>query len=618
MSAENKPIIKYDTKWTVYAKRADFFGIAEKFGIDPVVARVIRNRDIITDEEIESYLNGDTESLSDPLLMKDMEKGCNILFDKIKTEKKIRIVSDYDVDGVSSNYILYRGINRVFNKLHGKDAGALLDYDIPHRIKDGYGINNRIVDKAYNDGVDTIITCDNGISAGDVTKHAKDCGMTVIVTDHHDVPFDLDGDGNRVYKIPYADAVIDYKQPCCKYPYKELCGAGVVYKMMQQLYKMAGIPENEIDEFTEILGVATVCDVMNLVGENRIFVKRALKSLQHSSNCGLRALIRESGREEKKLSAFDLGFIIGPCINAAGRLGDATLSLEFLLEQDSTSAQEKAVELVNINNERKGMTEQGFKKAVELLEEGADEASLADKILVIYLPEIHESIVGIIAGRIKEKYNRPVMLFTDSSTQGIIKGSGRSIDGYDMISEINKCSEYFTQYGGHVMAAGFSMEKEKLNDLREKLNEECLLDENALTPKLRIDVAMPFDYITFKLTEQLNRLEPFGKGNEKPVFAQSGASIKKATVLGKNKNVLRVTFVMNNGKTIEGLSFEPETFISNIKVWFGTDECDKILKGVPNNVLIDVAYYPEINEFNGRRNLQLRISDYRKHSEEKA
>lgn len=613
MPAENRPIIKYETKWTVYAKRADFFGIAEKFGIDPVVARVIRNRDIVTDEEIESYLNGDMTKLPDPTLMKDMEMGCGILLDKLREKKKIRIVSDYDVDGVSSNYILYKGINRVFNKLHGEDMGELLDYDIPHRVNDGYGINNRIVDKAYSDGVDTIITCDNGISAGDVTRHAKEYGMTVIVTDHHDVPFDLDDDGNRIYKIPYADAVIDYKQQGCKYPCKELCGAGVVYKFMQLLYRMAGIPENECEAFIEILGIATVCDVMNLVGENRIFVKQALKSLQKSSNYGLRALIKNSGREGKKITAFDLGFIIGPCINAAGRLGDATLSLEFLLEQDSYRANEKAIELLNINNERKAMTEQGFKKAVELIEEGTGTASLADKILVIYLPDVHESIVGIIAGRIKEKYYRPVLLFTDSQTNGIIKGSGRSIEGYDMISEINKCSKYFTQYGGHAMAAGFSMEKGRLADLRKKLNDECKLGEEELTPKLIIDVAMPLDYITIELTEQLNCLEPFGKGNEKPVFAQSNVAVKKAAILGKKQNVLRVTFVMDNGGTIEGVSFDPETFIYNIKEWFGTNECDKILKGVPSNVTLDVAYYPEINEYNGRRTLQIRILNYRRH-----
>ncbi len=620
MSEENKPEIKYETKWTVYAKRADFFGIAKKFGIDPVIARVIRNRDIVTDEEIECYLNPDKGKLYDPALMKDMEKGCRIFFDKIKEEKKIRIVSDYDVDGVSSNYILYKGINRVFYELHGRDMGDLLDYDIPHRINDGYGINNRIVDKAYNDGVDTIITCDNGISAAEALKRAKDYGMTVIVTDHHDVPFDLESDGTRIYKIPEADAVIDYKQPGCEYPCKELCGAGVAYKFIQLLYKMAGIPENECEAFTEILGIATVCDVMNLVGENRIFVKRALASLQHSSNYGLRALIKNSGREGKKLSAFDLGFIIGPCINAAGRLGDARTSLEFLLEQDSYKANEKAIELLNINNERKAMTEQGFKLAVEVLEgkhnnsEDMGGASLADKIIVIYLPEIHESIVGIIAGRIKDKYHRPVLLFTDSSLAGIIKGSGRSIEGYDMISEINKCGKYFTQYGGHAMAAGFSMEKGKLKELREKLNEDCLLDEDALTPKLRIDVPMPLDYITINLTEQLARLEPFGKGNEKPVFAQSNVSVKKATILGKKQNVLRVTFVMNNGGTIEGLSFDPETFISDIKEWFGADECDKIQKGIPCNVFLDVAYYPEINEYNGRKTLQLRILNYRKHN----
>lgn len=625
MATEIKPPIKYDMAWVMYGKRADFFGIAKRFHIDPVTARVIRNRDVISDEEIDMYLNGSLDRLHDPVLMKDMEKGCSLMLDEIRKQKRIRIISDYDVDGVSSNYILYKGLQRVWEHENGMSAGKLIDYDIPHRIYDGYGINIRMVDAATADQVSTIITCDNGIAAFDAVRKAKNYGMHVIVTDHHDIPYDTDENDIRVYKVPEADAVIDHKQPGCEYPCKELCGAGVAYKFIQLLYRMCGIPETECEAFIEILGIATVCDVMNLVDENRIIVREALYRLSDSSNSGLKALITNSGRDGKKLSAFDLGFIIGPCINAAGRLGDAKTSLEFLLETDSFKANERAIELLNINNTRKDMTEQGTKTAIELLETSdhllmgavpeTGVAALSDRVLVMYIPKLHESLVGIIAGRIKERYYRPVLLFTDSEEAGIIKGSGRSIEGYNMYDEINKCSDYFTKFGGHEMAAGFSMEKRNLARLREKMNANCMLDEKLLTPKLRIDVPMPLDYVSIPLTEELLMLEPFGKGNEKPVFAQSGVRVKSARIMGKRQNVLRVSFLMENGGTIEGISFEPEVFISNIKQWFGTNECDKILKGVPSHVVLDVAYYPDINEFAGRRTLQIRLLEYRKHEE---
>lgn len=625
MATEIKPPIKYDMAWVMYGKRADFFGIAKRFHIDPVTARVIRNRDVVSDEEIDMYLNGSLDRLHDPVLMKDMEKGCSLMLDEIRKQKRIRIISDYDVDGVSSNYILYKGLQRVWEHENGMSAGKLIDYDIPHRIYDGYGINIRMVDAATADQVSTIITCDNGIAAFDAVRKAKNYGMHVIVTDHHDIPYDTDENDIRVYKVPEADAVIDHKQPGCEYPCKELCGAGVAYKFIQLLYRMCGIPETECEAFIEILGIATVCDVMNLVDENRIIVREALYRLSDSSNSGLKALITNSGRDGKKLSAFDLGFIIGPCINAAGRLGDARTSLEFLLETDSFKANERAIELLNINNTRKDMTEQGTKTAIELLETSdhllmgavpeTGVAALSDRVLVMYIPKLHESLVGIIAGRIKERYYRPVLLFTDSEEAGIIKGSGRSIEGYNMYDEINKCSDYFTKFGGHEMAAGFSMEKRNLARLREKMNANCMLDEKLLTPKLRIDVPMPLDYVSIPLTEELLMLEPFGKGNEKPVFAQSGVRVKSARIMGKRQNVLRVSFLMENGGTIEGISFEPEVFISNIKQWFGTNECDKILKGVPSHVVLDVAYYPDINEFAGRRTLQIRLLEYRKHEE---
>ena len=758
---------KYDTKWTVYGKRADFFANAKRFNIDPVTARVIRNRDIIGDEAIEMYLNEDMSMAHEPSLMKDMTKGCRIMLDKMREGKKIRIISDYDVDGVTSNYILYKGLLKVYKKVsreiqedrrnqensescedrrnrensescegwrnqensescedrrsqensesleshqdHENRKNRIvpyIDYDIPHRITDGYGINVRMVDKAYAEGIDTIITCDNGIAAFPAVERAKELGMTIIVTDHHDVPYDIVPDtdvepGNtansddttksynttRKYKIVPADAVIDHKQPDCQYPCKELCGAGVAFKFIQLLFRMSGIPEKEVMEYIEYLGIATVCDVMNLVDENRVFVKLALKRLRHSSNKGLAALIRNSGIADR-ISSFHLGFIIGPCINAAGRLDDARTSLEFLLEEDSFVAETRAVELININNERKDMTVKGTEIAMKLIDQGdtsiyagtrfdvwtqnadtqnifpetegnrnniealsngaegnrnniealsngADDnrnnmealspetegnrynievPSLEDDVFVIYIPGLHESLVGIVAGRIKEKYYRPVLLFTDSEEPGIMKGSGRSIEGYNMYDEINKESDLFVKFGGHEMAAGFSIKAENFNSLKRNLNRNSTMGEEVLTPKLRIDVPMPFSYITQKLVNELSVLEPFGKGNEKPVFAQSGVRVKKAVIMGRNKNVLRFSLAMDNGGTIEAVDFTPDVVISNIKEWFGQSECDKMFKGLSNNVVLDIAYYPNINEFAGRASIQIMPLAYRKHT----
>ena len=744
---------KYDTKWTVYGKRADFFANAKRFNIDPVTARVIRNRDIIGDAAIEMYLNEDMSMAHEPSLMKDMTKGCRIMLDKMREGKKIRIISDYDVDGVTSNYILYKGLLKVYKKVsreiqedrrnqensescegwrnqensescedwrnqeNSEDLEShqdhenrknrivpYIDYDIPHRITDGYGINVRMVDKAYAEGIDTIITCDNGIAAFPAVERAKELGMTIIVTDHHDVPYDIVPDtdvepgntanscntansGNtansddttksynttRKYKIVPADAVIDHKQPDCQYPCKELCGAGVAFKFIQLLFRMSGIPEKEVMEYIEYLGIATVCDVMNLVDENRVFVKLALKRLRHSSNKGLAALIRNSGIADR-ISSFHLGFIIGPCINAAGRLDDARTSLEFLLEEDSFVAETRAVELININNERKDMTVKGTEIAMKLIDQGdtsiyagtrfdvwtqnddtqnifpetegnrnniealsngADDnrnniealsletegnrynievPSLEDDVFVIYIPGLHESLVGIVAGRIKEKYYRPVLLFTDSEEPGIMKGSGRSIEGYNMYDEINKESDLFVKFGGHEMAAGFSIKAENFNSLKRNLNRNSTMGEEVLTPKLRIDVPMPFSYITQKLVNELSVLEPFGKGNEKPVFAQSGVRVKKAVIMGRNKNVLRFSLAMDNGGTIEAVDFTPDVIISNIKEWFGQSECDKMFKGLSNNVVLDIAYYPNINEFAGRASIQIMPLAYRKHT----
>ena len=549
-----------------------------------------------------------------------MVEAGEIIKEKLSDNRRIRIISDYDVDGVTSNYILLLGLRRTWAALHGScaDDCTVVDYDIPHRVHDGYGINKRLIDAAIADGVDTIITCDNGIAAIEQVRYAKERGLTVIVTDHHQIPFEESDGGERVYMLPQADAVIDNQRQDCEYPFKGLCGAGVAFKLIQYMYRICGIAESEVNEFMEILGLATNCDMMDLVDENRIYVKYALESLKDSRNPGLNALMWLSGRNEKKISTYDLGFLIGPCINAAGRLGDAKQSLEFLLERDPNVAEARARELLAVNNERKSMTEAGARHITDMLEtatvngEFGQAATLADKVLVVYIPAVHESVVGIIASRLKEAYTRPVMVFTDAETPGILKGSGRSIDSYNMFEELNRFREMFTAFGGHAMAAGFSIEKERLDELRRKLNEAAVLTDEDITPKLMIDVAMPLAYNSIELTEQIERLEPYGKGNRKPLFAQAAVPVRRAQILGRNKNLLKLQLDTGYGRCVDAIDFDPDTFVNNIKQWFGEDECVKMLNGQPNAVVIDVAYYPTINEYMGRRSLQMKMEAYNK------
>lgn len=621
LTPEQKAIIDTYVKkpqWRVAGKRADFNAIGERFGVDPVVARVITNRGVTGENAISMYLDGDWRSMHDPALMKDMKEAGEIIREKLCDNRRIRIISDYDVDGVTSNYILLLGMRRAWAELYGMrpDDCKIIDYDIPHRVHDGYGINIRLIDKAKDDGVDTIITCDNGIAALDQVRYAKEQGLTVIVTDHHQIPFEEDSDGMRTYMLPEADAVIDNQRQDCEYPFKGLCGAGVASKFIQYLYRICGVDENEVMEFLEILGLATNCDMMDLVDENRLFVRYALETLKNSSNPGLNALMRLSGRNEKKISTYDLGFLIGPCINAAGRLGDAKQSLEFLLERDPDLAEARAGELLAVNDERKSMTESGVRQIRDMLEKATlsgrwgEEATLADKVLVAYIPAVHESVVGIIASRLKEAYTRPVMVFTDGEQPGILKGSGRSIESYNMFEELNRFREMFTAFGGHAMAAGFSIKKERLDELRLKLNESTVLTDEDVTPKLMIDVAMPLSYNSIELTRQLEKLEPYGKGNRKPLFAQPAVSVVRAWILGKNQNLLKLRLDMGDGRCIDAIDFSPEEFLNNIKQWFGEDECVKMLNGQQNAVVIDIAYYPAINEYMGRRSLQLKMEAY--------
>lgn len=598
-----------EEKWTVYGKRADFQGIGEKFGIDQVIARVIRNRDIESDEDINLYLNGNLRDVLPYNTLRDIQKGCQIIKDSIDKGEHIRIVSDYDVDGITSNYILYKGLT---------ELGGHISYEIPDRIRDGYGVNERIIQDAYKDGVSTIITCDNGVSAFDAIDLAKSYGMKVVVTDHHEIPGALDEEGNKVYRYVNADALIDIKHPECSYKNKNLCGAGVAYKFIRNLFDLCNVPWEDEKKFIDILAIATVCDVMELRDENRIYVKEGLKVLKETTNLGLKTLIKYYDLEGKNLTSYHLGFLIGPSINSTGRLDSAKKGLDLLLSEDVVVAESLATEMVTLNSARKTMTESGVDKAKEEVNiqcvstkfSGQDDL---DKVLVIYLPELHESIAGIVAGRIKEHFYRPVFIITDAEgKEGIVKGSGRSIDGYNMADALMECQELLVGYGGHEKAAGVSLNKDNLNAFRVALNKNCKLTEEELTPVLRIDVPMPISYISPDIVSGLNKLEPFGNGNTKPIFAQAGLGVKSARYMGKENQFIKFVFQDDQGYTIEGIDFNAKHIIDCIKMWFSDEECDKMLKGLPNNIKLDVAYYPGVNEYMGRQTLQIQPSKYRK------
>ena len=583
--------------WRVQAKRADFNALGEQFNIDPVVARVIRNRDMETTDDFSNYLYGGMELQHSPALMKDMDKACKLMIDKINQGKSIRIISDYDVDGVMSNYILLEGL---------KKAGANVSYEIPDRMTDGYGINERIIRDAHRDGIDTLITCDNGIGAFSAVELARKLGMTIIVTDHHEPPIIDDGKGNLVKTFVDADAVVNPKRPDCEYPFKEICGAAVAYKFIRHMYSLLELSWEE-DWLVEMLGIATVCDIMPLKDENRAFVKRALELLSVTENKGLKALLKVHDLVDKKISSYTIGFIIGPCINASGRLDSAKRGLELLLADDMPQALRWAEELKEINVTRKEMTERGKIEAIEMVEKHY----MDDVVLVVFMPELHESLAGIVAGRLKEKFNKPTLVFTTSES-GLLKGSGRSIETYNMYEKLSQHKELFVKMGGHPMAAGFSIAKENLDILRERLNSTHGLTKEDLVPVVMIDVAMPFSYITPKLVRELDLLEPFGNGNSKPIFAQANLKVKRVRFMGSENQYIKIWFMDEHGKTIEAIDFDAKTFIENIKMWFSDEECDKMIQGMPNQVMLDITYYPDINEYNGKTSVQLKPTRYKK------
>lgn len=584
-------------RWVVQNKKADFYGIGQRYGIDPVIARLIRNRDIQDEKEIEQYLYGSVEDLPAPILMKDLEKAVSILIQKIHEGKRIRIISDYDVDGVVSNYILYTGLDR---------CGALVDYKIPDRIRDGYGINENLIQQAYEEGIDTILTCDNGIAAYEQICYAKTLGLTVLVTDHHDVLFE-EKNGEKESILPPADAVVNPKRPDCSYPYKTLCGAVVALKLIIHLYERFHKPANAWHEFLEFAAIATVCDVVHLTGENRILVKEGLKRLNSTSHVGLRALIEATGMEGKVISSYHLGFVIGPCINASGRLRSAQMALTLLLCKDREEALKLALELKDLNEERKDMTMAGLEQAMQRIETSS---LFEDKILVVYLPDCHESLAGIIAGRIREKYNKPVFVLTESE-DGALKGSGRSIEAYSMFEEMCKVKELMTKFGGHPMAAGLTLPKENLETFRVRLNELTTLTEDDFTAKISIDIPMPVSYITEKLVDELKLLEPFGCANPKPLFAQKNLSVLSARVLGARKNVLKLRLADEQGYEIDGIYFgNIDDFDKYISSHFPQNEVEYMYQGRKNAVKLSFTYYPDVNEYRGNRSLQLILQNY--------
>ena len=584
-------------KWLLRNRKVDLKAMSEKYKISQLLCKLMVNRDIIDENIINSYINPVYKYLHSPKTMKDVVIAVDIIKRKIQENKKIRIIGDYDVDGIISVFILYTAL---------KKCGANVDYEIPDRIKDGYGINENIVKVAYDEGVDTIITCDNGISAIDQIQYAKDLGLTVIVTDHHDVPF-IEEDGVRTFLSSQADAIINPKQIECEYKFKSICGAGVAFKLMEALYEEIGMDKEECYKLIEFVAIATVCDVVDLIDENRIFVKNGLEMLNNSKNIGINALKKACGLEDKEITAYHLGFVIGPCLNASGRLDSAKKGLELLLMEDDEEAKNLAQEIVDLNDARKNMTKEGVDRAINII----DSTDINnDNILVVYIPDIHESLAGIVAGRVKEKYNKPTIILTKSE-EGV-KGSARSIEEYNMFEELLACKELLDKFGGHPMAAGLSLQEDKVDELRIALNNKCELTDEDLTRKIMIDSSLPLEYLNLHLIEELNVLEPFGKGNAKPVFGVRDAKITRAMLLGKDKNVLKLKLLTNNNITIDAMIFNDlENFESKIIEKYGNEELDNLYNKSNNNIPMDFTFYPSINEWNGNKSIQIVVNGIR-------
>lgn len=584
-------------KWIEIRKGGNFMEMAKKYGIDPLIARIIRNRDIIDEKEITEYLYGGKEALHNPHLLKDVDKAAEIIAEGIAEKKAMRIIGDYDIDGVNATYILLDGIHR---------CGGNVDAAIPDRMKDGYGINEHLIEQALSDGKELLITCDNGIAAINEINFAKEKGMTVVVTDHHEIPY-RNAEQGKEFLRSNADAIVNPKQADCPYPCKGICGAVVAWKLVQVLYERMDIPVEEADIFIENAGFATVGDVMDLTGENRILVKLGLKALEHTKNPGMKALIAKNKISDKPLSAYHIGFVLGPCINASGRLDTAKRSLELLLERDEVKASALAGELVELNESRKYMTQQETQKALEQIEKEGREK---DKVLVVYLPECHESLAGIIAGRIREAYQRPVFVLTRGE-EGV-KGSGRSIEAYSMFDKMTEVAELFTKYGGHPMAAGLSMREEDIDKLREQLNQKAELSEEDMAEVVRLDAVLPMSYFTVDTIRQLSVLEPCGKSNTKPVFADRNIKITRAGIVGVNRNVLKLHLLDSKGNPVAGVYFgEVEKFLTFLSEKFGSEEVDAAMHGKENSIQFAAVYEPAVDTYSGRESVQAIIRRFR-------
>lgn len=583
-------------RWFVKNKKHDFREVSRYNKISDIVAKLLVNRDITDKEDIDRFLNPSLDRLASIEPMKGVVKGAEIILKNIEDGNKMRIVGDFDVDGVMSVYILYRGL---------KTIGAQVDYVIPDRVMDGYGINDDIVREAKNDGIHTIITCDNGIAAIQQISLAKELGLTVIVTDHHDIPYE-EKDGEKVYISSDADVIINPKQMDCPYPTKNMCGAGICYRFIEYLLGRTNI-ENISDNLLEFAAIATICDVVDLIGENRIIVKNGIQALNKTKNIGLKALIDTCGLLEKELGVYHIGFVIGPTINASGRLDSAMKALELLLTDDVVMAYEISKDLRQLNEERKSMTTEGIERIIKQIE---DKKYDKYKVFVVYEPMIHESIAGIIAGRIKERYNKPTIVLTKG--QEGIKGSGRSIEEYNMFEELSKCKDILGRFGGHPMAAGLSLEEKNIDELRSRLNSFTTLKDEDLIPKVYIDMELPIEYISARIIEDIKILEPYGKGNSKPLFGSKKLLIQKASLLGANKNTIKLIMLNSNNQKIEGILFKgTDRFMEEIKTKYGEEELKKVLMGIENNIYIDIIYYPDVNEFKGNITLQAVIQNYR-------
>lgn len=568
-------------KWRVYSKKADFDAIGSRFNIDPVTARIIRNRDVTDMENVDMYLNGTLDSLHDPMMMKDMDKAVSVIASSIRDNKHIRIIGDYDIDGICSIYILFKGL---------KICGADVDYEVPDRITDGYGINENLIKQAYEAGVEVIITCDNGIAAASQIDYANELGMTVVITDHHDVPYEETDNGRR-YIIPKAAAVVDPKQNDCRYPFKMLCGAGIAYKFIDCMVKEFQTGDSAMPELLQFAAIATVGDIVDLLDENRIIVKEGLKLIANTGNYGLNALMAVTGVSRESINAYHIGFVLGPCLNASGRLDSAKRALKMLVTDDRAEAERHAGELKDLNEERKKLTSEAVDKAVDMVE---NSSLKDDKVLVIFLPDCHESIAGIVAGRIREKYYKPVIVLTRGEQEA--KGSARSIESYNMFEKLSECKDLFTRFGGHPMAAGLSLPEENIPEFRRRINEHCNLSEEDLTETVWIDVPMPLEYINEKLILELGGLEPFGKANPKPVFADKNISIRNIRAIGKDKQYTRMTIAKDSGIVIDAVGFFP---------------CTELETVYNKNGRISCTYYPEINEFRDKKQIQVCVTGYR-------